>query len=155
MSPTDSIFPFLLFVVSLATFDMKHMNSDIRTITLLTQSTMIINLFFQYQWVQQLAHDVFVYTLLIGLLVESCVCTFILSNFVGVAMLVTRMYYGRCIILLWNENRNKDVDVVMFILIITSLLRKRPLLNKRICMLIAVASHFVEDIPRESIMFSS
>ena len=153
MSPTESIFPFLLLTNSFATYDMKHMNSHVRTLTLLTHGVMILNLWFQNQWIQQLAHDVFVYILVSGLLVEDCMCTFVVSNFVGIAMLVTRMYYGRCIVLWWNEGRNKDVDVAVFILVVTSLLRKRPLLNRKICMLVAFASHFMEDAPKESMIF--
>ena len=154
MSPWDSIFPCLLFTLTFATYDLNHMNRDVRRITLATQGTMFLNLYYQNIQIQQFAHDIFVYILVSGLLVEECICTYVVSNVVSLLMLATRMYYGRCIVLWWNGERNKDVDTAILIMIITSWFRKRPILNRKICMLIAIASHFVSDTPSESLLFS-
>jgi hypothetical protein len=115
---------------------------------------MFVNFYFENEPAQQIMHDIFVYTLLDSLLVARDLPSRQLGRFVAVLQLCTRYYYGRCVVLWWNHERNKDVDAGVWVLLALSFVTsRRPLLPWYACAVIAAVSHFVADHPEEAFIF--
>tara|TARA_B110001450_G_C17168944_1_gene298528 strand:+ start:169 stop:378 length:210 start_codon:yes stop_codon:yes gene_type:complete len=65
-------------------------------------------------------------------------------------MLVTRVYFGRCVALWWNEERNTDVDLLVLLMLVAGILiKRRPFLPHSLCIAAAVLSHWVYDCDAE------
>ena len=110
-----------------------------------TQFLCVINLLIMDKRLQLFLHDSFVYVLTYGLLCSNNHFTKFFSIVIGSFMLLTRMYYKRCIFLFWNTKRNIDYDFVIFLMILACFIRYDFLLGNKECMAIGFFSHFLLD----------
>ena len=149
----DSAFPLCLFSICTAAW-YNGMNPWLRSIVLCVGAGMFVNFYFENEPAQQVMHDIFVYTLLDALLVARDLPSRQLGRFVALLQMCTRYYYGRCIVLWWNNERNKDVDAgVLALLALSFVSSRRPLISWWVCAIIAAVSHFVADHPAEAFLF--
>lgn len=119
----------------------------------MTQAAMIVNLWFQDQEMQQFLHDIFVFILFHGLLHSRQAENIVLSYFVAMCMLMTRMYYGSCMVLWWKASRNIEVDLFVLCTLIIATCLTRPILPMWVIAIGSIASHFVQDHPSEQLIF--
>ena len=115
-----------------------------------TQILCVINLFIMDKRLRLFMHDFFVYVLTYGLLCSNNHYTKFFSIVIGSTMLLTRMYYKRCIFLFWNTKRNIDYDFIIFSMVIACFFRTDFLLGNKECMVVGFFSHFLLDKPENS-----
>jgi hypothetical protein len=115
-----------------------------------TQFLCVLNLLILDKRLQQFLHDSFVYVLTYGLLCSNNYYTKLFSVVMSFQMLMTRLYYKRCIFLFWNTTRNCDYDFIVLFTILTCIMRSESLLGNKQCMFIGIASHFLLDQHKNS-----
>lgn len=137
---------FLSIPISLVGFK-KYSGEEIPLYILIisTQFLCALNLLIMDKRLQLFLHDSFVYVLTYGLLCSNNHYTKFFSIVIGSVMLLTRIYYKRCIFLFWNTTRNIDYDIVVFLMILACFFRDDCLLGNKECMAVGVFSHFLLD----------
>lgn len=133
----------------------KDGNCDINNyvLVLITQILCVVNLTLNSQYLQLILHDIFVYMIVYGTLSSECHYYRYVAIYASVAMVISRMYYKRCIFLWWHTERNIDYDFIVLLGTIINLFRKNKLLNLYVCILISLCSHFMKDEQKNSFIF--
>ena len=119
---------------------------------LVTQSLLIVNLKFCNVKTQVLLHDVFAYILGYGLLVSECTAFRCMTSLVAITMIITRIYFNKCLFMWWNTERNIDTDMFVFILLCFNMVRRSGLLPSHICLVMSYFSHFIPDKKDHSVL---
>ena len=138
----------LFFSIPISLVGFKEYSGEETPLYLLilgTQFLCVLNLLIMNKRLQLLLHDLFVYVLTYGLLCSNNHFTKIFSIVIGSTMLLTRMYYKRCIFLFWNATRNIDYDFVVLSMILACFFRQDCLLGNKECMAVGFFSHFLLD----------
>ena len=154
-TPCDSPYLFLLVVFTVFTWNVRNEFSDVwfRNVCGTLEACLLGNLYIQSHVLQQNLHNVFVYCLLVGMLHSTCMTSYVLSTAIASVMLVTRLYFGRCIVLWWNEERNTDVDLLVLSMLVAGIfIKQRPFLPHALCIAAAVLSHWVYDCDAERVV---
>jgi len=117
-----------------------------------TQFLCTLNLLIMDKRLQLILHDSFVYVLAYGLLCSNIQFTKFFSVCMSFQVLLSRLYYKRCIFLFWKTSRNCDYDLILFSMILSCFLRNDSLLGNKQCMIIGFASHFLLDEDKNSFL---
>ena len=110
-----------------------------------------VNLEWQLRWLQKLAHDAYVSLLLHALAVSTCSNVRTFGLVTSALQLLTRWWYGRCLFLWWNTERNVDNDVAIVILCAMCLWRRGPLVPTWWCVLLGIVTHCLPDDRQHSL----
>ena len=145
----------LLLSIPISFTGLKHIPPEeflLYVLILSTQILCVLNLLIMDKRLQQFLHDSFVYVLTYGLLCSNIFFTKCFSVVMSFQMLMTRLYYKRCIFLFWNTTRNCDYDFVVSLMILVCMMRSDSLLGNKQCMFIGIASHFLLDEQENSFL---
>ena len=149
------MFSYLLFTSILLSCFCGRYAPDERFVYILIYNTQLgctLNLFWRDPNIQLVLHDCFVYVLVYGLMCTTNTYTKLFALIISTAMLTTRLIYGRCIFLWWNQDRNIDYDVIILIMTILCCFRNTSFLNNFVCISIGIVSHFLRDAYENSLL---
>ena len=110
-----------------------------------TQCLCLINLKLRNKQAQVLLHDAFAYTLGYGLLTSECTGFRTMTSIVATVMILTRIYFNKCLFLWWNTERNVDTDAMVVVLIYLNIFRTSSLISSYTCLILCCVAHIIPD----------
>ena len=113
----DTIFPQVLFLSCITSIYLQKEDFKFMSFIIFSHILCMINLFVQNKTFQLLLHDVFVYSLLYSNLQSSSIKIRAYGAALCLIMCITRMYYNKCMFLYWNNERNTDFDICVWLIL--------------------------------------